>query len=447
MTTDLYYQLAIILALVLANGLFSGAEIALVSVRATRLQELVDQGHASARAALALKQQPERLLATIQVGITVIGATAAAVGGASVAERLAPVIAQVEWLRPRADQLALGSVIAFVSYLSIVLGELVPKSLALRSAQGYALLVARPLQAVAWFARPVVRLLTGSSNLILKPFGDRTNFSEALYSADELQQLVEDAKKSGSLHPQAAEIASRAFDFVELTALEVMVPRREVVMLARAATMAEVQQITTKHTYTRMPVHDTDADDIVGYVNIKDLALLGWRGASPKLDDVMRPAHFVPDSKRAVDLLKEMQAQHIPMSIVLNERGGLVGIITIEDLIEELVGEIFADYGRVVTEPFTAQTDGTWVALGTAPIRDLNRSLELDLPDDGDWNTIAGLFIGLAGRIPMKGDRQHLPNGVVMEIIDASPRRIRSVRLHPAAPTEHSAQPTQWPRT
>jgi putative hemolysin len=286
-----------------------------------------------------------------------------------------------------------------------------------------------------------VRLLTGSSNLILKPFGDRTNFSEALYSADELQQLVEDAKKSGSLHPQAAEIASRAFDFVELTALEVMVPRREVVMLSRDATMAEVQEVVTKHPYTRMPVHDENADDLIGYINVKDLALLGWRGASPKLDEVMRPAHFVPDSKRAVDLLKEMQEQHVPMSIVLNEQGGLVGIITIEDLIEELVGEIFSDYKRVVAEPFTAQPDGTWVALGTAPIRDLNRSLGLELPDDGDWKTVAGLFIGLAGRIPVKGDRQQLPSGVVMEVMDASPRRIRSVRLHPAPPTGPVAQP------
>jgi putative hemolysin len=442
MTSDLYYELATILILVLANGLFSGAEIALVSVRVTQLQELVEQGHASARAALALKQQPERLLATIQVGITVISATAAAVGGASVAERLAPLIARVEWLRPRADQLALGIVIALVSYLSIVLGELVPKSLALRSAQGYALIVARPLQAVAWLARPIVRILTTSSNLILKPFGDRTNFTEALYSTEELQQLVEDAKDSGSLHPQAAEIASRAFDFVELTALEVMVPRRQVVMLARHASMADVQQTIVEHPYTRMPVHDENPDDLVGYVNVKDLALLGWRGASPKLDDVMRPAHFVPGSKSAVDLLKEMQKEHVPMSLVLDEQGGLAGIITIEDLIEELVGEIFSDLARVAAEPFTAEPDGSWVALGNAPIRDLNRSLDLDLPDDGDWNTVAGLFIGLAGRIPTKGDRQQLPNGVVMEVLDASPRRIRSVRLYPASSSERLALPS-----
>jgi putative hemolysin len=278
--------------------------------------------------------------------------------------------------------------------------------------------------------------------LILRPLGDRTNFSEALYSAEELQQLVEDAKDSGSLHPQAAEIASRAFDFVELTALEVMVPRREVVMLSRHASMSDVQQIIVERPYTRLPVYDANPDDLVGYINVKDLAILGWRGAALSLDEAMRPAHFVPGSKRAVDLLKEMQKEHVPMSIVLDEQGGLAGIITIEDLIEELVGEIFTDHARDVAEPFMAQPDGSWVAMGNAPIRDLNRSLDLDLPDDGHWNTLAGLFIELAGRIPQKGDRQVLPDGVVLEILDASPRRIRSVRLYPASLAGRDAQPS-----
>jgi putative hemolysin len=206
--------------------------------------------------------------------------------------------------------------------------------------------------------------------------------------------------------------------------------------------MADVQQTIFEYPYTRMPVYDANPDDLVGYVNVKDLALLGWRGAAPKLDDVMRPAHFVPGSKSAVDLLKEMQKEHVPMSLVLDEQGGLAGIITIEDLIEELVGEIFSDLARVIAEPFTAEPDGSWVALGNAPIRDLNRSLDLDLPDDGDWNTVAGLFIGIAGRIPTKGDRQQLPSGVVLEVVDASPRRIRSVRLYPAASGDRLAQPS-----
>jgi putative hemolysin len=436
MNTDLSYELTVIFALVLANALFSGAEIALVTVRVTQLQELAEQGHKSARAALSLKRQPEQLLATIQVGITVISATAAAVGGASVAERLAPLIAGIDldWLRPHAEQLALAIVIAAISYLSIVLGELVPKSLALRNAQQFALLVAQPLQLLASLARPIVATLTASSNLVLKPLGDRTNFSEAIYSAEELQALVEDAKQSGSLHPQAAEIASRALEFSELTAFEVMVPRREVISLPRHAPMSEIQRIIIAHPHTRLPVHETNTDDVVGYINIKDLAILGWQQTQPRLEDVIRHAHFVPRSKRAVDLLTEMQKLHIPISIVLEEHGGLAGIITIEDLIEELVGEIFTEHaGDAESKAFLAQQDGTWVVMGDASVRELNRELDLDLPEEGDWTTLAGLFIHLAGRIPVKGDRQRLPDGAVLEVLDASPRRIRSLRLRPRA--------------
>jgi putative hemolysin len=434
MTTDLLYELGLILTLILANGLFSGAEIALVSVRTTRLQELVEQGSRSARAALALKQLPERFLATVQVGITVVSATAAALGGASAGVKLAPLIARVPWLAEHAEELALTLVVAIVSYLSIVLGELVPKSIALRSAEEYALLVARPLLALSFLVRPIVGALVWSSNLVLKPLGDSTNFSESRYSPEEIQALVEEAKNSGSLHPRAAEIASRALDFPDLTAFEVMVPRQRVVMLQRGAAMDDIHRTIIEHPHTRLPVYENGPDDVVGYVNIKDLATLSWQRDDITLDEVMRPPYFVPVSKPAVDLMMEMQKLRIPLGIVVEEQGGVAGIVTIEDLLEELVGDIFTEHARDVALSFTKEADGTYVIAGHAPIREVNRSLGLDLPEDGDWNTVAGLFIGLAGRIPGPGERQRLPDGFEIEVLDASPRRIRSVRLHPPEP-------------
>jgi putative hemolysin len=435
MTPDLLVELAVILGLVLANALFAGAEIALVTVRTTRLEELADQGVGAARAALALKQQPERLLATIQVGITVIGSTAAAVGGASVAARLAPVIASVPWLREQAEEVALGSVIALVSYLSIVLGELVPKSIALRSAETYALLVARPVLALSSLVRPIVNFLTWSSNLVLKPLGDRTTFVETRYSAEEIQQLVEDARKSGSLNPQAAELASRALVFPELTAAEAMVPRHEVVMLPLSAPMDEIRRIIISRPHTRLPVFDEGPDDIVGYVNIKDLATRMWEHGEIELRDVMRPPHFVPTSMLAADLLTEMRKLRVPIAIVIEEQGGLAGVITIEDLIEELVGTIVSEHGQDVPA-YVKDRDGSWLISGSSPIRDLNRELSLGLPEEGDWNTLAGLFIHRTGHIPKAGEKAKLPDGTVLEVVEASPRRIRSLRVWPPEPAQ-----------
>lgn len=428
MTPDLFFELGVILALVLANAVFSGAEIALVAVRTTRLEELTEQGVGAARAALALKRQPERLLATIQVGITVIGSTAAAVGGASVAARLAPVIAKLPWLHEQADEIALAIVIAGVSYLSIVLGELVPKSLALRSAENFALLVARPLLALSSIVKPIISLLTISSNIVLKPLGDRTNFSETRYSADEIQQLVDDAMRAGSLDPHAAEIASRALVFPELTAAEVMVPRHMVVMLPLAAPMEEIHRIIIQRPHTRLPVYDQSPDDIVGYVNIKDLATRSWERADVPLQEVIRPPHFVPTSKLSGDLLTEMRKLRVPMAIVIEEQGGLAGVLTIEDLIEELVGTIVTEHAKEAA-PYVRDRDGSWLVPGTLPIRQLNRELDLDLPEEGDWNTLAGLYIYQAGHIPKAGEQERLANGTVLEVIDASPRRIRMLRV------------------
>ncbi|HKU41607.1 MAG TPA: hemolysin family protein [Polyangiales bacterium] len=438
---ELASELWIILALVLANGLFAGAEMALVSVRSTRLEELASQGVSTAKAALALKQQPERLLATIQVGITVIGSTAAAFGGASLSDRLVPLIAYVPWLRMHAEEIALALVIALVSFLSIVLGELVPKSLALRGSERFALLVARPLLALSSLVRPVVSVLTLTSNVVLRPFGDRTNFSESRYSPEELQQLVEDAKKSGSLHPQAADIASRALDFPELSAAEVMVPRHQLVMIQRSAPMEDIRRIITERPHTRLPIYDNGADDVIGYVNIKDLATQTWQKGEITLDEIMRPPYFVPTSKPAPDLLLEMRKKRVPIAIVIEEQGGLAGVITLEDLIEELVGDIMTEHAPDVAQRYVRERDGSWRVQGTTPIRELNRDLDLDLPEDGDWNTVAGLFIHQAGHIPKAGEQQHLPDGTTLEVLDASPRRIRMLRVKPPQqpPAEDSA--------
>jgi putative hemolysin len=442
--TSITAELLVIVALVLANGFFAGAEIAVVALRRTRIQELAEQGRRGTRAVLALRANPERFLATVQIGITVVGATAAAFGGETIAARLQSKFERVIWIQQYAEGAALAVVVAGISYLSIVVGELVPKSLALRSAERYALLVAQPLVALSWVARPVVWFLGTSANLLLKPFGDKTTFTETRHSAEELQALVAQATKAGTIHPEAGEIASRALEMPELRVADVMVPRQDVTMIPRHAPPEILRRILLEQTHSRMPVYEERIDNVVGYISIKDLLAIAWDRQLIVLEDVIRVPYFVPESKLAVELLKDMRDRHMPFAIVVDEQGGMSGIVTMEDLVEELVGEIFSEYAPDEPQLIMKEPDGAAVVSGRAPLREVERALGIELPDEGAWTTIAGLSLAISGTIPSAGEVLRLPNGITIEILDASPRRVRTVRVRPPA-TQARRAPASGP--
>ncbi len=434
---DLLLELFVILALVLANGVFAGAEIAVISLRRSRIDQLVDEKRRGAHALLELRALPERFLATVQVGITVVGATAAAFGGAELAERLAPLLAALPGLAPWADSIAFTLVVALVSYLSLVLGELVPKSLALRGAERYALLVAPPLLLAARLAQPLIWLLTSSSNLVLRPFGDRTTFTETRLSAEELEQLVEEAGKSGSIDPPTAEIASRALAFRDLTAADVMVPRNRIVALPLEASQEDLKRLLLEEGRSRMPVHAGTLDEIVGYVMAKDLAAMAWDRHLLVLSDLLRPVRFVPETARAVQVLRDLQRDRQQLAVVVDEHGGVSGMLTLEDLVEELVGDILGE----AEEPLDAirtEASGTAIVRGDVTVRDANRALGLGLPEGEDYTTVSGLCVSLAGAVPERGTRLRLPDGTVVEVLEASARVVRRVRIRP--PEEGQAQ-------
>ena len=430
--SPIVFEILVILVLVLCNAFFAGAEIAIVTVRRSRLTQLLEAGRRGARTVAALRESPERFLATVQVGITVIGATAAAFGGASIAARLAPRVAEVPGLGTWSDDIALGIVIAGISFLSIVLGELVPKSIALRHAETFALLAARPLLGIAWLARPFVWFLTATSNVFLRPFGDRTSFTEARLSREELQHIMEDATRSGTLDTRTGEIASRALEFGHLSAQDVMVPRNRVQTLARDAGRTEIAAAFSSGGHSRIPVYEGTAENIIGYLTLKDFAHQLLEGREIELGTLIRPATFVPESASAASLLHEMQRRRLSLAIVIDEYGGLAGIVTIEDLLEELVGELFSEHAT--TEDWIQrEKDGTAIVRGQAPIREVNRALDLDL-EEGDWTTVGGLCAGLAGKIPERGTRLRARDGTQIEVLDASPRVVRRVRLRPQEP-------------
>lgn len=435
------FELVVILLLVIANGILAGAEIAIVALRRTRLQQLVDEGKGAARAVAKLRAKPETFLATVQVGITVIGSTAGAFGGATLAADIAPVIARVPGLAPWADPISLVLVVGLVSYLSLVLGELVPKSLALRAAEPYALFVGRPLRGLSVAAKPAVWFLTASSNLVLRLFGDRTSFTESRVSSEELQQMLEEAGKTGSLDPRVGDIASRALDFGDLLAVDVMVPRNSVVAVEVETSLEDVRNLIAERGHQRLPVYEGDIDNVIGMLMVKSLFALPPGGPPVTLRELMRPPVFVPDAMRAVDVLQDLQSRRTHLAVVVDERGGVAGIVTMEDLVEELVGEIFSEDEAEPPPPLRKLDDGTVLVLGTTPVRDVNRELDLDLPEGETWTTMAGLCIALGGHIPEKGEQLETKDGVVIHVVDATTRKVRLVRLTlPERPPEEDEE-------
>jgi len=429
-------DLLIVLGFLVLNGLFAGTEIAILSVRKTRLREYIRRRDRRALAVKKLRDHPERFLAAVQVCITTAGTAAAAFGGARLEHTLAAELKEVGL----GHGAALFLVIVMIVFLELIVGELVPKSLALRYSDRYSFVTARPMVAMAQLLRPIVWLLTVTSNLVLRFFGDKTTFTEARLSRDELQQLVEEAAKTGSVDPRASEIASRALGFGEVTVAEVMVPRTRVVALRRGAPPEEVQRVILEEGHSRMPIYDGSIDNIVGYVVARDVLALAWEKGLVVLEDILRPPHKVPETTRALDLLREMQRRRIQMAVVVDEQGGVSGLVTTEDLIEELVGDIMSE-DDVPEQFFTREPAGTILVQGWASVRKVNRDLHLDLPVGKDRTTIAGLCMALAQAIPQAGEKLTTDNGTILEVIEASPRRVRRVRIHPVAHNPDEAEP------
>ncbi len=429
------YELAILVLLSLINGLFAGAELSLLSIRRTRLEELAETSH-RARTALALRKHPERLLATVQVGITVVGASAGAFGGAALEGPLATWLGSLgagTW----AHQLALVLVVALVSFLTVVLGELVPKSLALRATERVALTLAAPITVLSWVARPIVWFLTAASNVVLRPFNDKTTFTESRMSTDELQTMMEEAASAGTLSAEVSDIASRAIDLSGLKLSAVMIPRTAIVGLELGATRQELLEVLQRSPHGRYPVFGEQADDIAGYVISRELYRALLAGGDVDLSRLAHSVQYLPETVAAVDALRKLQQARTPLAIVVDENGSVVGLVTIEDVTEELVGDILAEH----EQPFSSvhpEVEGSARVAGSTPIREINRALGLELPEDAGFNTIAGLAVSRAERLPRSGETIELAPGIAVEVLEATPRQVRWLRLRYRPSSEES---------
>lgn len=423
---QLALELLVILGLTLVNAFFAGAEIAIVAVRKTRLKELANEGHRAARVALRLRENPDRFLATVQVGITVVGISAGAFGGAVLEQPMSTALQRVG-LGHAAEEIAFALVVALISVLSIVIGELVPKSLALRHSERVALWVSRPLLLLSQVARPIVWFLTTASNLVLRPFRDQTTFTEARLSPEELQQLVDEATAAGTMNKDAGEIASRAIDLGNLKAFSMMVPRTEIAWLTLNGSREDVVQVLKDKPHARYPVLDSSQQP-AGYVLAREVYAQLLEG-DLDLRGAMRKIPTFPETAAAVVVLRALQEARSEIGLLVEETGSPSGLVSIETLAEELFGEILAEH-EIARPSIAPQDDGSTIVRGDTSLHEINRDLGLELPINATTSTIGGLVLATYGGFPAVGDTVVLPGGIDAEVTETSARRVLLVRLH-----------------
>jgi len=403
-------EVAIILVLLGINAVLAASEIAIVSARKTRLRALADDGNEAAAQVLALNENPSAFLATIQVGITLAGFFSSAVGAVSLVEVLGAWLADsgVPFIQSNAEGLALVVVTGAISFVSIIFGELVPKTLAVRRADTLALIVVRPVQWLATVMRPFVVLLTATTNLILRLLRVESRASLPGLTADELLAMLETAEDEGLVEAEEADLIEEAFQFGRTTARSVMVPRVDVVALEASTTLGEAVDRFFTTGFSRIPVYQESLDAIVGILYVKDVFRILWSdpdAAARPCGEVVRPAYFVPDAKPIDELLRELRARRTHMAICVDEFGGTAGLVTLEDLIEELVGEITDEFDPGY-EPFREVSPGVLEVDGRASVGDLLDRLELEPEVIGpvEAESVGGLITDRLGRIPVQGD-------------------------------------------
>lgn len=438
MLTTLGTELIIILALTLANGFFSGSELAIVSARRSRLEPLAAQGHRGARAALDLAEQPDRFLATVQVGISFIGTFAAAFGGARISDVLTGLFQTVPAIAPYADTLALVAVVVGITYLSLVLGELVPKRLALQHADRMAMLVAPAMRVLAAAARPLVVFLSGSVALVLRLLR-QPQAAEQTVTEEDIVYMVHEGTSSGAVEAGEAQFITQIFQFTDRPVRTVMTPRTEIVAIEAQTEWPALLQHLLQHTYSRVPVYQGTLDQVVGVLHVKDVLRAQISSASAPdatLARFLRPPTFVLESQRLSDVLAMFRRQGQHLGLVVDEYGQIAGIVTLEDLLEELVGEIQDEYDTGEELPMVQRADGTWLVDGMEAFDKVVARLGIappaDLPTE-DFTTIAGYVLSQLNRLPRVGDRAPL-GGWLIEVVDMDGRRIDKLLLLPDSP-------------
>ncbi len=429
--SNIWIEILIILLLVLFNGLFAMAEIAIVSGRKARLQQLADEGDESAQAALDLANSPGDFLSTIQVGITLVGIFAGAFGGATIAKELAPYIAGIPSLAPYSDMISIVVVVLPITYLSIVVGELVPKRIGLNYAERIARFIASPMRLLSTLALPVVRLLSLSTDLILWVLRVKPS-TEPPVTEEEIKVLMDQGAKAGVFEEAEGDMVDSIFRLSDKRVSAMMVPRPDLTVLYLDDTRDDIVRKIAESGHSSYPVCDSDLDNVIGIVYVKDLLRRQMENGTLDLKASMKEPLFIPESMPALKALELFKKSGKHMAIVIDEYGGLQGLVTIHDIMESVVGDVpTIDSPRAVE-----RDDGSWLVDGMLPVDEFKNTLDIkSLPDEdtGTFQTLGGFVMAHLHRIPVVGNKFTM-EGYTYEVVDMDGMRVDKVLVTPPAP-------------
>jgi CBS domain containing-hemolysin-like protein len=430
------FKLAAVFILVLANAFFVGAEFALVSIRRSRIASLIEAGHKRANLLLRITEDLTGYISACQVGVTLASLALGWVGENTVAELLKPatdLIFSGVVSSAAAHSIAVAIAFVVITYLHLVLGEFVPKALALERTERFALVVARPMEIFYRVFKAPIWLINRSGVLILQWLGSKETVEHAAaYSEEELRHLVGLSHKSGHLIEDERQLINNVFDFTEATVESVMVPRTEIEALDVELTPLEMLEIFEQTRYSRMPIYRESHDNIIGIVLYKDLSRVVRRGGPVSLEEFVRAPVFIPTNVKLNDALRMLRRSSEHMALVVDEHGGVEGLVTLEDLLEELVGDIRDEHDEVASRQIIEQPDGSYVVRGNLSIRDANKILVLNLPESEAYHTIAGFMMARAGRLLKRGENVNY-NGLKLTVQATARNRIVETKIERVA--------------
>jgi putative hemolysin len=426
------YEIIFIILLIIANGIFAMSEIAIISARKAKLQQLVNEGNTKAKIALELANSPNRFLSTIQIGITLIGIFAGALGGATIAEELKTFIYSIpilEILRPYSDSIAITIVVLGITYTSLVIGELVPKRLAMHNTEKIACMVANPMRTMSVIMSPAVHLLSSSTDIILKIIGIKP-IGEHSISEDEIKILIDEGIKAGTFEIAERDMIEHIFRLSDQRVSALLTPRNDIVWLDVDDSPDEIRRKMVDSGLSRFPLCQNSLDNILGIIQVKDILSRGILCKDVSCKDIieeikksLRRPLFVPDNTHVLKVLELFKQSGIHMSIVVDEYGSVQGLITLNDILEEIVGDIptaeeLADPEAVKRE------DGSWLLGGMLPVDKFKEIFHITkLPGEGNYHTLAGFVLAQMGRIPSVGNHFEW-SGLRFEVVDMDKNRI-----------------------
>ena len=438
------FNIFLVIFLVLANGFFVASEFALVAVRKSRIASQAAEGNKAAVRLLGMLNNLNAYISATQLGITLSSLGLGWIGEPAVAALLEPALI---WLGQFTGLTFLESgtllhtisfTIAFslITFLHIVFGELAPKTAALELAERVSYGIAFPLLLFYKAFSYPIRLLDWAGTKTVRLFGLRpTGDHGSSYTEDEIRQLILVSEESGHLNKEESTLINKVFEFSETTVKEAMIPRTEIIAIPETSTLDDISNTFRDSGYSRLPVYRNSLDEITGFIHSKDLVGYLQENKSFKLADVLHKPNYVVDTARLEDVLRQMQKEKFHFGFVVDEHGGVEGIITLEDLLEEIVGDISDEHDVEVNEQIDEQPDGSYVLDGGLAVRDLNRRLDMNLPVSEGYTTIAGFLMSEAGQVLTEG--QIVPfNGHIFKVEKVDKRRIKQVRMEPAAEEE-----------